>query len=115
NGRTLQRTLSRPTPKGYAPALKQVHEMAAELLGPHTVTGAAGGVAALLNVPKGKILHAPNLPLWNNKGIAQDLSRILKRRVMLENDCALAGLGESLNGAGKGYDIVAYIGVGTGI
>lgn len=115
NGRTLQRVLLRSTPKGYTAALKEFHEMAAELTDSHAVIGAAGGVAALLDVPKGKILHAPNLPAWNNKSIAQDLSRMLKKRVVLENDCALAGVGESVKGAGKGRNIVAYIGVGTGI
>jgi len=39
----------------------------------------------------------------------------LKIPVYLENDAAIVGLGEAMNGAGRGEEIIAYITVSTGI
>ena len=63
----------------------------------------------------GTIEHAPNLPLWNDVKLKQELEARFSSTVTLENDTALVGLGEALYGAGKGHAIVAYLTISTGV
>ena len=58
---------------------------------------------------------APNIMGWNGKPFKKELERMFSAPVYLENDAALAGLGEAVKGAGRGYDIVAYMTVSTGV
>ena len=71
--------------------------------------------AGMIDKEKGKIIKAPNLLNYENKFIKKDLEKILKCKVYLENDATLAGLGESIYGAGKNFKIIAYITLSTGI
>lgn len=75
----------------------------------------AGGVAGPLNHDRTKLENSLQLPNWINKPLKQDLEKIFEAPVYLENDAALAGLGEAIHGAGKGYSIVAYLTISTGV
>ena len=48
-------------------------------------------------------------------GLIPDLTKTVGRPLYLENDAALAGLGEATLGAGRGRDIVAYLTISTGV
>ncbi|MFA6269856.1 MAG: ROK family protein [Candidatus Paceibacterota bacterium] len=52
---------------------------------------------------------------WNEQKLKEDLSKRLGGDVFIENDSAIVGLGEASWGAGKGFEIVAYITVSTGV
>ncbi len=73
------------------------------------------GFAGMIDKEKGKIIKAPNISNYENKSVKQDLEKIFNCKIYLENDAALAGLGESIYGAGKQNKIVAYITLSTGI
>ncbi|MBI4039856.1 ROK family protein [Candidatus Daviesbacteria bacterium] len=75
----------------------------------------AGGIAGPLNQERDKLANSPQLPDWIDKPIQADLKEHFKVPVFLENDAALAGLGEANFGAGKGYKIVAYLTISTGV
>jgi predicted NBD/HSP70 family sugar kinase len=55
------------------------------------------------------------LPDYEGKLLAYELERICGVKPIIENDASLATLGEAVYGAGKGFDIVAYITISTGI
>ena len=55
------------------------------------------------------------MPDWDGKPLKQALQRAVEAPVYLENNAALAGLGEAAVGAGKWKSIVAYMTVGTGV
>ncbi|MGD9891781.1 MAG: ROK family protein [Dehalococcoidia bacterium] len=78
---------------------------------------AAIGVAAPgpIDVERGLILHAPNLPGWRNVPLGGRLSAIFGCPAVLENDANAAGLGEFLFGAGRGARHMIYLTVSTGI
>ncbi len=76
---------------------------------------AAGGVPGPLNENHSTLVNAPNLPGWVGKPIQDELSVRLGAPVVLENDSAVVGLGEARYGAGRGYAIVAYLTVSTGV
>jgi len=77
--------------------------------------GVFGGIPGVLNSNHQKITSSPNLPLWAGENIKVLLQDELETQVFLENDAVLAGLGEATYGAGKKYEIVAYLTVSTGV
>jgi len=52
---------------------------------------------------------------WSEEKLKEDLQKEFGVEIEIENDAAMAGLGEADFGAGKGFDIVAYITVSTGV
>jgi|SRR3989344_2114754 len=52
---------------------------------------------------------------WSEEKLKEDLQKEFEAEINIENDAAMAGLGEANFGAGKGFGIVAYITVSTGV
>lgn len=105
-----------PTPDNFAEGIGMFQKLALELTGHRQIKAAAGGIAGSLDQKKGILHNAPNMPDWNNKPIRKTFEKILgTKKIFLENDTAMVGLGEAKQGAGKKNKIVAYITVSTGI
>jgi len=68
-----------------------------------------------LDPRSGVVINPPNLPCWRNFPLAAEVSRKRGVRVHVENDANAAALAEFLWGAGRGYKIVFYATLGTGI
>ncbi len=79
------------------------------------ITAIAGGIRGPLNHEKTGIVSEIKLVDWVGRNIVHDLHERYHVPVQLENDTAIVGLGETVFGAGKGYDIVAYHTVSTGV
>lgn len=79
------------------------------------VKGIAGGVRGRLNEEKTGIENDGPLNKWKDKSIVGALEKKYKVPVMIENDSAVAGVGEAIYGGGKGLEIVAYHTVSTGV
>jgi predicted NBD/HSP70 family sugar kinase len=79
------------------------------------ITAIAGGIRGPLNHEKTGIVSETKLIDWVGRNIVRDLHERYHVPVTLENDTAIVGLGEAVFGAGKGYDIVAYHTVSTGV
>lgn len=77
-------------------------------------SGVAGGVAGVRD-PDTKIFFHSRRPDWGGRDLAKDIAGAFGAPCVLENDAALAGLAESVFGAGKGFSIVAYLTVSTGV
>lgn len=73
------------------------------------------GFAGNFNNKKEKLIYAPNLENYQGKNLKKDLQKILRSKVVLENDTVLAGLGEAYYGSGKKYKIFAYLTFSSGI
>lgn len=100
-----------PVPRGYRAAITTLAEIAKK----NQVKIIVGGLPGPLDPQKTKLLQSTHLPLWAKKPFQRDLARASGARVVLENDNALVGLGETIFGPGQGRSIIAYIGIGTGI
>jgi glucokinase len=61
------------------------------------------------------VINPPNLPCWRNFPLAAEVAHIYRVRVKVDNDANAAGLAEALWGAGRGYQNVFYVTIGTGI
>lgn len=103
------------TSAAYNEGIAAIGAAVRKLLGDMRPRGAAGGIRGRLMDGRAGLLKDDVLVDWQEKPLAKDLEHMLGVPVMLENDAALAGLGEAHFGAGKGYQIVAYHTVSTGV
>lgn len=61
------------------------------------------------------ITQATNIPGCEDYPFADNISKATGKKVYLDNDANVAGLGEAMFGAGKGYKTVYYLTHSTGI
>ena len=79
------------------------------------ITAMVGGVAGSFDRGHTTLVSGPNIASWIGKPIKKLFEDAFQASVYLENDAALAGLGEAVVGAGKDYEIVGYMTVSTGV
>lgn len=98
-------------------ALKGVEAVVAAVrtLTSEPIRAIAGGIRGVVDSQKRTIVHDGTLSKWADEPIVDMLEKSLNTKVSLENDAALAGLGEVHFGAGKGYEIVVYHTISTGV
>ena len=102
------------TPEKYSDGIAKIKEVVQEISGGKKIKKIAGGIAGPVGRRKSSLIKAPNLSDWVYKPLQSDLEDCFKAKVLIENDAAMAGLGEANFGAGKGFRIVVYITVSTG-
>lgn len=112
--KTLGKVISFKTPQKFDAGISAIVTAVAELT-TKPISAISGGIRGHLNDDKTEIVHDSVLGDWIDKPLVETLKKKLKAEVYLENDAAIAGLGEAHFGAGKGFDIVAYHTVSTGV
>ncbi len=110
----LDKVETRLTPQSFKEGQKLISAII-KSLNCQDLEGCCIGISGSLDKEKTMLVAAPHLNEWVNQPLANTLSKKLKCRVFLENDAALAGLGEASFGAGQGFPIVAYLTVSTGV
>lgn len=102
------------TPVTFKAGIKQMVETINGLT--DEVTAMAGGIRGLLNEEKTGIDNDAKLSKWAGEDIvAAFTDEYGDIPVFLENDAAVAGVGEAVFGGGEGLEIVAYHTVSTGV
>src|SRR5260370_3300860 len=86
-----------------------------EQLGGGSLAGVGVGVAGFIILEKGIITGSPNLPGFDNFPIRDDIEQKLGAPVVLENDANAAALGEKWMGAGRDYNDLVLLTLGTGV
>ena len=117
-GGRLLRSVMIETRTGDGPdaAFRRIGAAVEGLLGRgHRLAGAGVGCAGIVDARRGRVLSSPNLPAWRNTGIRALATRYLKVPTVVDNDANVGVWGEYKAGAGKGYDDLMGIFVGTGI
>ena len=79
------------------------------------VLGLGVGIAAVISADHRVVTWAPNLPGWKDVPLHDELATRLNLPVCIEYDGHTAVLGEWWLGAGRGYQNVVFVIVGTGI
>lgn len=116
DGKILRDIVIAETPRSFEDGVKLLTQLATQVSLGKKIERVCGGIAASLDLKKEKLFRAPNLPRWEGKNFVAAIRKNLKvKKVILENDTALVGLGEALYGAGKKHPIVVYITMSTGI
>ena len=100
-----------PTPRGdYDATIAAVVSLVAE-----AGAGTVGvGIPGALSRATGLVKNA-NSTWLNGRPLKEDLERVLKRQVRLENDANCFALSESVDGAGQGARVVFGVILGTGV
>lgn len=73
------------------------------------------GAPGPLDPYKGIILSPVNLPDWDEIHLSDILTNEFGIPTFVDNDANVAGLAEAILGSGRGYSIVQYITISTGI
>ena len=73
------------------------------------------GVPGIIDMQSGLLRESPNLPGWANYPVRAEIEQRLKTVVILENDANVAALGEKWLGAGRDFDHMAMLTLGTGV
>jgi glucokinase len=85
----------------------------------HTSENAVEAIGACspgwVDSKRGVLLNAANLPCWRNFPLAQEIEKRYGLPVRMANDANAAALAEARWGAGKRYESVFYVSLGTGI
>jgi len=84
----------------------------------HGAAGLAGigaGVPGFIRLKDGFITSSNNLPYFENYPLRDQIEQKLGTRVILENDANAAALGEKWMGAGRAYDDLVLLTLGTGV
>lgn len=116
DGVSFEKPVIVPTSKSSIEGIQKLAEIANNLAGGEKMDALAGAIAGTFNRAHTQLVAGTNIPEWVGMPLADELSGAFGgARVFLENDAALAGLGEAVLGAGKGREIVAYITVSTGV
>jgi fructokinase len=112
---TLVEHVSFKTPNDFDEGIKKLSEAAAKLAGDSDIDGIAGGIRGVINEEKTGLANDTVLTKWIGHSIVAKLKESFDVPIFLENDAAIAGVGEAVYGAGRGAEIVAYHTVSTGV
>ncbi len=115
DGANLSQPVVMQTPDTFEEGMKRFEEMCNSVAQGITIKKVAGGMTGVFSRRRHELLMSPHLPKWSGNPVKHRLEQITGAEVHFENDTAMVGLGEALLGAGRGYDIVAYITISTGV
>ncbi len=103
------------TPRQFKDGIAAIEKIALEIGRGAPFKAVCGGIAGVLNREKTQLVRGPHLNGWEGKPLVAMFGKIFGAPVRLENDAAMAGLGEAVYGAGQGFGIVQYYTIGTGV
>ncbi len=83
--------------------------------GSQELAGIGAGVPGFIRMKDGFITNSNNLPYFENYPVRDEMEKKLGTKVILENDANAAALGEKWMGAGRDYDDLVLLTLGTGI
>lgn len=115
DGKNIEEPKTLETPKDFDEGMSFFKKTALDLSDGEKIKASAGGIAGPLDGKKEMLVSSPNLPGWVKKPLKKTIEKFFDAPVYVENDAAVAGLGEALVGAGRNHAIVAYITVSTGV
>lgn len=112
--KTFDEPVIEETPDNPKEGLKMIKETISRLANGEKIDGIVIGIAGILNDQHSMLIKSPNLPEWEHIDFPETFSEF-DCPVFIENDADIVGLGEAIDGAGRGYEIVVYITISTGI
>ena len=115
DGKEIEHVKVQPTPKDFKEGVTALRQAAHDLAAGETIREVSGCIAGIFERGHTALFRSPNLPGWERQPIRTVLEEAFRTTVYLENDAALAGLGESIFGSGKDFYNVMYMTVSTGV
>jgi fructokinase len=113
--KTLDEVASFYTPLKPKEGVKKIINTIAEFHLEGEITAFAGGIRGVLDEERRGIVYDDVLSQWADFDVIGELTKNYDVPAHLENDAALAGLGEAHFGSGKDIELVVYHTVSTGV
>lgn len=114
-GGTVLGSTRRPTPVESPEHVEEtIAAVVTELRREHDVEAVGIGAAGFVDAERSTVLFAPNL-VWVNEPLREAVEKRIGLPVVVENDANAAAWAEYRFGAGRGYDDLVVVTVGTGI
>jgi len=109
-------TSRRDTPReGGAALTETIAAVAKDLIAEYDIEAVGVSAAGFISSDRKTMLATPNIAGWNGVRLTDQLEDLIGRKVVLENDANSAAWGEKKFGAGKDFDTVIMLTVGTGL
>jgi glucokinase len=109
-------TARRDTPREGGRALTEaIANVAAELAQQYPVDSIGVSAAGFISSDRQTMLATPNISNWNGVNLVVELTEILHKKIVLENDANAAAWGEFKFGAGRGRSDLMMLTLGTGV
>jgi glucokinase len=110
------KTSRRDTPREGGTALTEtIAEVAKELMSEFDVDSVGVSAAGFVSSDRKTMLATPNIAGWNGVDLDYQLTSLIGRPVVIENDANSAAWGEARFGAGRGKRHMVMLTIGTGI
>jgi glucokinase len=93
----------------------QIRQILPKLIAQHRPVALGVGYGGPVSWRTGQIVKSYHVPGWNEFPLGPWLQEISGLPVFVENDANTAALGEAVLGAGKGFDPVFYVTIGSGV
>jgi glucokinase len=106
---------SGPPSNGLAAVSKAIRGLFSEVASQKQISAIGICAPGPLNPKTGVIINPPNLAIWHNYPLAEEMRRLYNVPVEIDNDANAAAVAEAKWGAGRGYAKLFYATVGTGI
>ena len=109
-------TARRDTPREGGRALTEaIANVATELVQQYPVDSIGVSAAGFISSDRQTMLATPNISNWNGVNLVTELTEILDKKIVLENDANAAAWGEFKFGAGRGRSDLMMLTLGTGV
>ena len=106
----------RDTPREGGRALTEaIANVANELAQQYPVDSIGVSAAGFISSDRQTMLATPNISNWNGVNLVAELTEILHKKIVLENDANAAAWGEFKFGAGRGRNDLMMLTLGTGV
>jgi len=109
-------TARRDTPREGGRALTEaIANVATELVQQYPVDSIGVSAAGFISSDRQTMLATPNISNWNGVNLVAELTEMLDKKIVLENDANAAAWGEFKFGAGRGRSDLMMLTLGTGV
>lgn len=109
-------TARHDTPRVGGRALTEaIANVATELSQQFPVDSIGISAAGFISSDRQTMLATPNISNWNGVNLVNELTEILHKKIVLENDANAAAWGEFKFGAGRGRNDLMMLTLGTGV
>lgn len=113
---TVIATARKDTPRQGGRALTQtIADIAKELMQSHDVLAVGVSAAGFVSSDRQTMLATPNIADWNGVDLDSELTKLINKPVVIENDANAAAWGEAKFGAGRNKDHMILLTIGTGL
>ena len=101
--------------RGAAGILQQIQSAVSELLQNFQPLGVGIGFGGPVDWKTGRTCCSHTIEGWSDFDLRRWTERLLRARVVVDNDANIAALGEAIRGAGRAKNPVFYVTLGSGV